>query len=219
MPQRDVRTTDTPHKPRARGRPSLAVARRAAIIEAFMDCVRRLGLSGASVDQVAKAAGMNRSLVFHYFGDVSSLVRAAARQFIDDWASAMSRAGEGLAGAERRKALVEFGVAGRREQSLRDVVLIAELYSLSGRDEGVRSLLSQMYQDSFAAKEAELAASYPEASPDAIRAVAYTSTCLGEMQWMLSFLGVGQAREAQMRAGLEALLNTLEADAPPGPKA
>jgi hypothetical protein len=106
----------------------------------------------------------------------------------------MATRGLGLGPAARRKALLDFIFAGARFQSLRDVVVIAELTSLAGRDEGVDALLSRMWEAQIDAIARELVACFPNA-PDSDRtAVAYALCCLGEQHWWLTFIGPAKKR-------------------------
>lgn len=190
-------------------RKQVGAARRAEIVDAYIECVRRLGRHGTSVDQVAKAAGVSRTLIFHYFSDMASLTRAAVQKMASNAERDMSSVTRGLSGRTREQALIDFVFGGAHFASLSDVVLVAEMFSLAGRDPEVRTVLSQTFEEQIQAKEVELAASFPDADPQNRRAVAYAIMCLSEMHWFLSFLGVGAKNEAGGRMAVEALFGLL----------
>jgi AcrR family transcriptional regulator len=195
---------------RRRGRPTVAPERRAEILEAYIECIRNLGLEAATVDQVAKSLGVSRTLIFHYFGDTQTLTRAAVEYIVANAIRDMTTRGLGLAPAARRKALLDFMFAGAHFQSLRDVVVIAELTSLAGRDENVAALLSRMWEAQIDAVTSELVACFPDA-PDSDRAtVAYALACLGEQHWWLTFIGPAAKRGRAARRAAEILLGSLD---------
>src|SRR5579872_3232760 len=106
---------------RRRGRPSIAPARRAEIIEAYVECIRAHGISGATVDKVAQTVGLSRTLVFHYFGDMRTLSRAVIEHIVGAAVRDMTESRKGLPIAARRKTLVDFTVNGPNSSELRDM--------------------------------------------------------------------------------------------------
>lgn len=196
---------------RKRGRPSVAVERREEILEAYIDCIRNLGVEGATVDQVAKAVGVSRTLIFHYFGDTQTLTRAAAEYIVANAIRDMTTRGLGLQAGARRKALLDFMFSGAHFQSLRDVVVIAELTSLAGRDESVAALLARMWEAQIEAISGEIDACFPDAPTRERASVAYALACLGEQHWVLTFLGPATRRSDVARHAAEILLGALDA--------
>lgn len=194
-----------------KSRSEIAAERRSEIIDAFIDCVRRLGIHGSTVEQVAKAAGVSRTLIFHYFGDMDSLLQSALERIVSNSVYDLTLHGAGLGAQERRKRLVDFIVSGEHFQTPSDVVLMAELVSLGVRDAGVGDLACRGYGESIATKDAELAACYPEADSTARRAVAYALMCLSEMHWHFTAIGLGgETRNQDVRLACNALLGILE---------
>ena len=59
-------------------RPSLQAERQQSIMAAFTRCISKLGLEAASLDEIAKEAGMQRSLVRHFAGNREDLVNQVA---------------------------------------------------------------------------------------------------------------------------------------------
>lgn len=196
---------------RRKSRSEIAAERRSEIIDAFIDCVRRLGIHGSTVEQVAKTAGVSRTLIFHYFGDMDSLLQAALERIVSSSVYGLTLHGEGLGAPERRKRLIDFIVSGEHFQTPSDVVLMAELVSLGVRDASVGDLARRGYGESIATKDAELAACYPKADVAARRAVAYALMCLSEMHWHFTAIGLGSdTRDQGVRLACDALLGILE---------
>jgi AcrR family transcriptional regulator len=188
----------------------IATERRGEIIDAFIACVRHAGFQGTTVDQVAKTAGVSRTLVFHYFGDMQSLAQAAIQQIAANAVRDLAKSVDGQSARDRQTKLIDFVVAGEHFQSLSDVMLLTELISLGGRDPKIAEILVRLYSDHIASKEIELAAAFPNADAATRRAVAYALMCIGEMHWFFASIGMGDKREQDVRLACEALLGLMK---------
>jgi AcrR family transcriptional regulator len=211
MPPITERTTPgTKNAVRPRGRPSIAATRRVEIIEAYIQCIRTLGLDGATVDQIAKTLGVSRTLIFHYFGDTQNLTRALTEYIVANAIRDMTTRSLGLAPDARRKALLDFMFDGAHFRSLRDVVVVSELIALAGRDEIVATMLSRMWEAEIEAVTSELANAFPDASATDHAGVAYGLMCIGELHWWLTFIGPAAKRSQAARRAAEILVDALE---------
>ncbi|MCR9096951.1 MAG: TetR family transcriptional regulator [bacterium] len=76
---RPARARTAPTKPRrparrgTSGRPRDAAASRATILAAATEAFAEKGLGGARVDEIAARAGVNKALLYHYFGNKEAL--------------------------------------------------------------------------------------------------------------------------------------------------
>lgn len=77
--------------------------RRDRILSAAAAEFARLGFAGARVERIAAAAGVNKQLLFHYFGSKSGLHRAALTALLD---RSIATAPASKAPAERLRELV-----------------------------------------------------------------------------------------------------------------
>lgn len=214
MPDRKgsgVRLADGGSAPARRaGRPSVALARRREIIEAYTECIRRHGIAGATVDKVAQAMGVSRTLIFHYFGDMPSLTRAAAEDILSTSVRHLTEGRRTQSPAARREALLDYAVAGPHFAELRDVVVLAELTSLAGRDPTIAAMLSEIWRTWIQAVVDELAACFPAADPARRASVGYALACLGEQHWWLTFIGPGAQHGPDVRMAAKNLMSTLQ---------
>ncbi|HEV2366181.1 MAG TPA: TetR/AcrR family transcriptional regulator [Caulobacteraceae bacterium] len=195
---------------RRRGRPSIALARRAEIIEAYVECIRAYGMPGATVDKVAHALGVSRTLVFHYFGDMQALSRAVIEHIVSAAIRNMAESRKGLSLSARRRTLVDFTVNGPNFTEQRDLIVQAEINALAGHDETVAAMLSEMWEVWIAAVVDELAACFPQADRGQCQWVGYALACLGEQHWWLTFIGPGAGRRDDARRAAESLIATLQ---------
>lgn len=63
-------------------RPSLKEERREQILDAFEACVARYGVEGATLEKVAKKAGLARALIRHNVGNREELLEALVERFL-----------------------------------------------------------------------------------------------------------------------------------------
>lgn len=186
------------------------MARRAEIIEAYVECIRAHGMSGATVDKVAQTLGLSRTLVFHYFGDMRTLSRAVVEHIVSTAVRNLVKSRKGLSFPARRRALVDFTVNGPNYSELRDLIVQAEVNALAGHDEAVAAMLSEMWDVWIAAVVDELGACFPQAERRQCEWVGYALTCLGEQHWWLTFVGPGVRHRQDARRAAESLIATLE---------
>jgi AcrR family transcriptional regulator len=191
------------------GRPSIADARRPQIVEAFVECIRRYGLEGATVERVAEMLGVSRTLVFHYFGDTEALTRTATEQIFNQTLTRLMTYVRTLPPAQRGHAILDFLFEGPHFGELRDVIVMAEITSLAGRDKRAHVMLADMWERSIEIIVDELRAAFPQADASRCRAIGYALTCLGEENWWMTFIGPGERHRGAARAAAEILLASL----------
>ena len=66
----------TADKPRARYTRLTSQDRRAALVEAALDCIADGGIQAFTVDRVCDKAGVSRGLITHHFGSMDALLTA-----------------------------------------------------------------------------------------------------------------------------------------------
>jgi AcrR family transcriptional regulator len=207
-------TAPTKRSKRRVGRPSIAHDRRPQIVEAFAGCIRDYGLSGATMERIAERLGVSRSLVFHYFRNTAALLRAVVRHLVEVNVKRLSVPLQGVPIADRGQAILDLCFAGPHYAELQDVVLMAEMTSLAGRDKRVREMLAEGWEQLIEAIGEEIEAAFPAADREACRVVAYALTCLAEQNWYLTLVGPGAKRPRDARRAAEALLAMLSAGGP-----
>lgn len=66
------------------------VATRESIISAANDVFTQKGYTGASLGDIARIAGVNKSLIHHYFGNKEDLYLAILRRFFPTYAGRLA---------------------------------------------------------------------------------------------------------------------------------
>ena len=57
-------------------RPSLKEQRRLEILDAYLTCISKFGLEGATQEKIASETGIKRAMIRHYLGNKSDMVKA-----------------------------------------------------------------------------------------------------------------------------------------------
>lgn len=178
------------------------------ILRAMAQVVARDGLTGTSIATVATAAGLQRTLVLHYFGNRRGLVQSFVTEAVAAYGDRMLSGTDSGPIQERVDRLFEPGAYRQRE----DLVIWAELVAHAGRDSAIRANLADLWTNRwFPEIERQLAEAYPHAAPADIGRVAYGLTCLVEAHWFFHLEGVDHAgRRQQAQHAAKALLATLD---------
>jgi AcrR family transcriptional regulator len=66
------------------GRTSLANERRAQILEAFYRCISKYGLQNSTIKRIAQEAGVQPSILYHYFRDRDQLLEKLLKKVLGD---------------------------------------------------------------------------------------------------------------------------------------
>lgn len=171
--------------------------------------VARDGLAGTTIGNVATAAGLQRTLVLHYFGNRDGLMAAFINEAVTAYGDQMLGAGGDDEPFEvRLDRLFEPGAYRTRA----DLVIWVELVAKAARDDEVRERLRELWTQRWLPEVArQLRAAYPGAGEGQIGSVAYGLSCLVEAHWYFHLQGVdGDERRRQAQQAARMLLTTLD---------
>lgn len=171
------------------------------------DVVARDGLANTTIANVAEAAGMQRTLVIHYFRDRDTLMTAFIGEAVAAYGDRMLP-GRATGTVEDRVCRLLDPGAYRRPA---DLIVWTELVALAARDRDVRGQLRDLWTRRWLPQlEDQLAAEYTTASPEDRAATAYALAALVEAYWAFHLQGVsGPARRRQLQAAARTLLAQL----------
>ncbi|MFG2446621.1 TetR/AcrR family transcriptional regulator [Nocardia fluminea] len=191
------------------GRPSKAKERIPEILEATFAVVVREGLAGVTFSKVAEVAGMQRTLVLHYFGSRDELIGAFIDHVVGAMGTAVVHHRDDLPLPQRVVAAYAPGAYRTRD----DMVVWAELVALSARDPAVRERLRELWTGRWLPDlEAVLADHYPAVPAEDISAAAYALVCLFEAHWALDIQGVvDERRQRHVEHSAKVILDGLVA--------
>lgn len=160
--------------------------------------------------RVAESAGIQRTLVFHYFGDRQALIDALIGYEVESHEHSLQEALAGVAPGERLERLLDYFFGGRYYDRFPQPGQVwMELVAIAARDARLRSRLAELWRQWLAEFEEELAKAYPQAPRDRCATIAYGLTCLLEQNYSMGLQGLDETRHVRARAAADALLSTL----------
>ncbi|MFI5954925.1 TetR/AcrR family transcriptional regulator [Cryptosporangium sp. NPDC051539] len=180
---------------RGPGRPTVAATRRQQIVSAFLALVGEKGLATVSLDDIASASGVQRSVMRHYVGNRAQLVRAAAADLVARYTELIRTAvGEEPSAQEAIRYLFSRQWVAANEVEGR---AFDELFHEAMRDPDLRLQL----RDAYGLLVDELAAAIRRTRPAApADEIAYQIVCLAEHSSTMQQLGFAPEQAAAAEA-------------------
>lgn len=165
------------------------------------------GLAGLTVANVADEAGMQRTLVFHYFGDRQSLIADFIEHTVAAYGDKQIFSGRDGGLSECVAALFAPGYY----RDAKDLAIWQELIALATRDDSVRKQLSNLWRKRWLPEiERNLAEEFPHAQAEDVAAVAYGLAALVEAHWAFRAQGLTQRSNTdKARSIAQRMVNTL----------
>ncbi|MEL6449320.1 MAG: hypothetical protein AAFQ62_15410 [Pseudomonadota bacterium] len=152
-------------------RPSLKKERRAAILQAFGECVARYGVEGATLERTAEAANLARALIRHNVGNKDALLDAFIARFLAQATAGVDELFDALPKRHRIDALIDYLFDPEYVDDTEVRVTNALTMAAADRPALARQLMA--WTSDFTRRvAAELESAFADATPDDIDAVA-----------------------------------------------
>lgn len=177
----------------------MAVARRQQIVNAFLALIAERGLESVSLDDVAVASGVQRSVIRHYMGNRAQLVHAAAAVLIERYRDLIQTAVGDQASA-REIIQYLFSRTWMTDSDLPDRAF-DELFHEAARDPALRDQLRGAYALLMELLAAGIRRDRPDLPLDApTERIAYQIVCLAEHNAAMQRLGFPPEQAAAAQA-------------------
>ena len=193
------------------GRKSLANERRQQILEAFEVCIRQYGLQGSSLEQIARQAGVKRSIIRHYIGNRDDLIEAAVARIINNYRQDLADAIQNLSQTQIIPELLDYLFCYKEgdERSHYDI-LVNALWATQERDPRTHRLLLNLYREFEELIFQALTYAYPAAPEPKRRGVAFSTMCLANDAWSMVALGFEASRIDNGRENAQIFIDSLK---------
>ncbi|WP_062516384.1 TetR/AcrR family transcriptional regulator [Demequina gelatinilytica] len=188
-------------------RPSVAEERTRQIVDATIRTIGERGITGASLDRIAVAAGMTRGHVRHFAGNRETLLREAARHFYTDGSERGSILPAGTATVAA--ALDHLFGAPFTDPGQENAVVLG-FVEAARTDPELAALLTGAYASTHAVLADLLAAEHPDAPPDACNEVAYGVVGIALHHVFLNDIASSSEGAARARRSAERMIVALE---------
>ncbi len=191
------------------GRPSKANERREEILDAFEILIRRQGLEGATLDQLAGHLGVRRGLIRHYLGNREDIVRALVDRIIQKAWDRMPTEWSGIPRDAIIRGILDELFEPPTEDEAHTYIVLKNLWLTHERDAQTKQLLQQLYQEYLKQIRLGLSQAFPAADPGRIASVAYGLMALAEGHDSLRGLEVGEDTTGGIRQVAERWIDSL----------
>jgi AcrR family transcriptional regulator len=183
--------------------------RRRQIMDAFAWCAGTKGLEQTTVADIAETAGIQRTLVYHYFSDRQSLIDSLIEHIFRELE--YPEFPDLAAPLEKLDAALDFYFSNDYFESHRHIIACwSEITLLANRDDSVRSRLREVYDEGFLWFEQLLMKAYPSKPRDSYTLVTYSFIALMDQTHELLMQGLGEERTAHGRRAVARIVETLE---------
>ena len=187
----------------------MAAERKEQILAAFMECIRHNGLADSTIARVAEEAGLQRTLIFHYFGNRETLITSVITRIVDNYAQGMLNS-VAASNADNATAMLEYLFDGQFTQEPRDTVVMGELISLGARDPKIAGQLRELYNKFLTMLEIEIGSTFKHIDAARRRRTAYAIMCLAEQNFLMNSIGFDKETNALAKETAGLLLSTLK---------
>ncbi|QIE44598.1 TetR family transcriptional regulator [Pseudohalocynthiibacter aestuariivivens] len=154
-------------------RPSLKDQRSEEILDAFLTCVARFGLEGATQERIAEQAGVKRTLLRHYLGNRDEMISALTDHVVAEFAKATDLLAQTLNPDGGLRQLIDLLFDQREASDPRLMLAYQAMVASAENYPDMRSPLLDSLQSFLTVIEAAAKRSHPTSPPGKIRAVVH----------------------------------------------
>ena len=192
------------------GRKDLTAQRQDSILDAAEQCIAKYGLQGATLEKIASEAKINRGLIHHYVGNRNDVVQLMVERLLERYRTSFKNYASMQPEGNQAETIVDYYFDAWFELAPEDDILIMELLAESERDPHIHKLLLNLYNwfETMIAKE--LIQRFPKADSETLHSVSYSLMLLAFSHATISWLGLPQAKRANVRSMAAQLIQTLK---------
>jgi AcrR family transcriptional regulator len=194
------------------GRKSLKEQRTVQILDAFERCVVNYGLQSVTLQKIADEAGVTRSILRHYIGNRSDLLRVLLQRleikYIQELFSRLSNSTDHTLTDD----LIDFLFEDSLELSATDETVIRAMIEASARDADLKNDLLELYQTYEDDLTDVLIHHFPQTPIEKCRTVAHIVISASHGNYSLLWLGFDHNRYPFMKNLLKSVFEQLAVD-------
>jgi AcrR family transcriptional regulator len=191
------------------GRKSLKSQRREQILGAFERCIVRFGLQGASLQKTADKAGVARSILRHYIGNRSDLLRALLKRLQKRYIQGLFSKLSNSTSVTLPDDIVDYLFEESFAFSDTDETVLRAMIEATARDADLRNEILDMYQTYEDDLTMSLVHAFPHASVSKCRSVAHIAIIASHGNYSLSWLGFDRNRYPYTKDLIKSLFDDL----------
>ena len=192
------------------GRKDLTRERQNAILDATERCIAKFGLQRTTLENIANEAGINRGLIHHYIGNRDDVMQLMTERLLERYQNSFDTYAAARMGSKRSEIVLGYYFDAWFEQGTEDDTLFLEMLAQSGRDAHMRKLLLRFYGAVEGSIAEELSQYYPQTNDRKLHSVSYSLMVLAFAHATINWLGLPQAKQADVRSVAANLVQSLK---------
>ncbi|MEX0349367.1 MAG: TetR/AcrR family transcriptional regulator [Paracoccaceae bacterium] len=192
-------------------RPSLKDQRSHEILDAYLTCVARFGLEGATQERIANEAGVKRPLLRHYLGNKDEMITSLTNHVIAGFSEALDGLRQTMPGDATPSDLVDALFADNSGTDPRLMLTYQALVTTVPDRPDLRQGLMDSLTDFFDVVEAILRRAAPSAPDSDIRAATQGISAIFVSMDALSPLDPPKIWREELKLAASLLASVLEA--------
>ncbi|SDX72619.1 transcriptional regulator, TetR family [Ruegeria halocynthiae] len=192
-------------------RPSLKDQRSHEILDAYLTCVARFGLEGATQERIAEEAGVKRPLLRHYLGNKDEMIAALAEHTLNGFSASLDELHQALPSKATPSDLVDALFAENGGTDTRLMLAYQALVTTVTDRPELRQDLMDSLEEFYDVVESILRRAAPSALDVRIRAVTQGISAIFVSMDALSPLNPPEAWRAELKLAASLLASVLEA--------
>lgn len=192
------------------GRKDLTQERQDSILDAMERCIVKYGLQGTTLENIASEAGINRGLIHHYIGNRNDVVQLMVERLLERYQASFDKYAATRPESNHTEIVVGYYFEAWFELAPEDDILFLELLAQSERDPHIRKLLLHLYDGIEKMIAKELTQLYPKTDMKNLHSVSYSLMVLAFAHATINWLGLPQAKRADVRSVAATLVQSLK---------
>ena len=192
------------------GRKDLTKERQYSILDAAERCIAKYGLQGATLNNIASDAGINRGLIHHYIGNRDEVIQMMVERLLERYQNNFRNYIDARPENNHAEVFMDYYFDAWFDLGPEDDALILELLAESERDAHIHKLLLNLYNGFENMIARELAFLFPEADTKKLHSVSYSLMLFAFSHATLTWLGLSQAKTANVRSVAATLVQMLQ---------
>lgn len=193
-------------------RPSLKDERSHEILDAYLTCVARFGLEGATQARIAEEAGVKRPLLRHYLGNKDEMITALAEYVVSGFSASLNGLRQALPDTAIPSDLVDALFSEDSGTDPRLMLAYQALVTAVPDCPELRQDLMDSLTEFFDVVEAILRRAAPSASAANIRAVTQGISAIFVSMDALTPLNPPEAWRSELKLAASLLASVLEVE-------
>lgn len=154
-------------------RPSMAGQRREEILDALEVCILDKGIQATSLENIAEAANVKRTILRHYIGNRDEIICALSERWASKYSQQWQEILTWLPSVNRSEALIDSLFSTRSKEMVASTIIGEAIFSEAKRLAPIKAHQAQIMQEFIEHLVTVFSGQFVDADPQKVELVAY----------------------------------------------